>query len=52
MNELGEEFGNGDHRLAEWEAYWASLTPAQQAAELRMMDEHDAFTADDPERAA
>ena len=28
--------------LAAWEERWEALTPEQQAAELRMMDEHAA----------
>lgn len=31
-----------DARLAEWQQRWDAMTPEQQAAEIRMMDEHAA----------
>lgn len=44
---LSREHGCDDHRdhaasqaEARWTEYWESLTPAQRAAELRMMDQH------------
>jgi hypothetical protein len=33
----------------QWETYWQSLTPTQQADELAMMDRHVAASADEGE---